>query len=84
MSSDVQSVVCRFSLVEVCRCSIWQGKNYVEGQRVKLAPIMGEPFGSATPGGSLEMVIANPNAAEVFVKAKLGTVFEVTLAQVAD
>jgi len=44
----------------------------VEGVRVKLSPVSGEPFGSATPGGQLEMVIADPTAAALFNLAPIG------------
>jgi hypothetical protein len=32
--------------------------------RLKLAAVRGEPFGSATPQGTIEMLITNPTAAE--------------------
>src|SRR6266568_3222153 len=52
----------RFCLGEVTRCKMYapnpEGKDKqwvpVEGVRVKLSPVTGEPFGSATPGGSLK------------------------------
>jgi len=55
----------------------------IEGLRVKLQPVQGEPFGSATPSGQLEMVIANPEAAAVFSEADLGQEFDVLFNAVA-
>lgn len=49
----------------------------VEGLRVKMFPAPGEPFGSATPGGQLEMVIANPAAQEIFKSLPIGQEFDV-------
>jgi len=48
----------------------------VESIRVKLYPVQGEPFGQATPSGSLEMVIANPDAAKLFREAAIGQEFD--------
>lgn len=48
-----------------------------EGLRVKLFPVQDEPFGSATPGGQLEMVIASPEAKQVFHGLPIGTEFDV-------
>ena len=56
----------------------------VEGVRVKLAPSIGEPFGSATPGGSVEMVIANPDAEKVFADAPLGQKFDFLISPVEN
>ena len=74
----------RFSLQETTRCKMYapnpEGKEkqwiLVEGVRVKLSPVTGEPFGSATPGGQLEMVIANPTAAKAFLDAPLHSEFD--------
>lgn len=77
----------RFSLYETARIRCHapdpqnprgQWKN-VEGVRVKLSPAAGEPFGSATPSGSLEMVIASPEAAQVFNDAAIGAEFDAVL-----
>jgi hypothetical protein len=56
--------------------------EYVPGVRVKLSPVQGEPFGSATPGGQLEMVIANPEAAKFFHEAELHQEFDVVFTPV--
>lgn len=74
----------RFRVDEVTRIRMYapgdDGKGGrwvpVEGVRVKLSPVQGEPFGSATPGGQLEMVIANPEAANVFLNVSIGTEFD--------
>ncbi len=74
----------RFSLGETARIRCYapnpEGGDkqwvQVEGVRVKLSPVSGEPFGSATPGGSLEMVIANPDASQSFLDAPLGQEFD--------
>ena len=76
----------RFSLNEVTRVKMYaprkepneQGEKweYVPGVRVKLSPVQGEPFGSATPGGQLEMLIASPDAANIFHAADIGQEFD--------
>lgn len=77
----------RFSLTETARVKMYtraksprpNGETWeqVTGVRVKLQPVQGEPFGSATPGGQLEMVIANPDAAKVFNDAEIDQEFDV-------
>ncbi|MGH2478513.1 MAG: hypothetical protein ACRDHW_02510 [Ktedonobacteraceae bacterium] len=54
----------------------------VEAARVKLGAVQGEPFGSATPSGSLDMVIVNPAALKIFREAKLGQEFDVLFSPV--
>lgn len=74
----------RFSLGEVARIKMYapnpEGKDKqwvpVEGVRVKLSPITAEPFGSATPGGQLEMVIANPEVVTEFLNAHIGQEYD--------
>jgi hypothetical protein len=72
----------RWSVYEVARISSYR-KNaageYVSGEgcRVKLAPISGEPFGSGTPAGTMEMVIVNPAAAAVFLQTPIGQQYDV-------
>ncbi len=70
----------RFWLVEDGRV---ESSRLVEGRwettesiRVKLYPVQGEPFGQATPSGQLEMVIANPEAAQLFRDAPIGQEFD--------
>jgi hypothetical protein len=76
----------RFHLGETARV---KGSSKVDGEwrsiemvRTKLYPVQGEPFGSATPNGSIEMVIANPDAAQVFLNAPLGQEFDVVFSLV--
>lgn len=72
----------RFSLGEVtrirCYAPMKKGEPWeqVEGVRVKLSPVTGEPFGSATPGGQVELVIASPTAAQIFNDAPIGQEFD--------
>lgn len=80
----MSSVLGRFSLQETARIGCYtppaeKGKQWIQGEglRVKLAPISGEPFGSATPSGEITMVIANPASAAVFASAPLGQQFDV-------
>jgi hypothetical protein len=83
----MSQIQARFCLGETTRCKMYapnpEGKDkqwvQVEGVRVKLSPITAEPFGSATPGGQLEMVIANPEAAQVFLDAPLGQEYDMLL-----
>jgi hypothetical protein len=84
-----QQVNARFRLDETARvrCYIAGPQNKwepTEGLRVKLSPVQGEPFGSTTPGGQLDMVIANSAAARVFGDAPIGQEFDVVLTPVAD
>ena len=77
----------RFRLDEVTRVKMYAPAKeplpdgskweHVPGVRVKLSPVQGEPFGSATPGGQLEMLIANPEAAKVFDDAPIHQEFDV-------
>ena len=74
----------RFRLDEVTRIKMYSlakesdGSKWVpvEGVRVKLFPVQGEPFGSATPGGELMMVIANPEVIAEFHNAPLGQEYD--------
>ena len=88
------AVHARFSLDEDTRVTCYQpssdGKREydqpvykrVQGARIKLSAVQGEPFGSASPSGSMEMVIANPVAAEMFKRAELGQEFDVIISPV--
>lgn len=87
LTTPVQQIHARFSLYETTRitCYVKDEKNQWangEGCRVKLQPVQGEPFGSATPAGSLEMVIANQAASAVFQAASLGQQFDVLISPV--
>ena len=79
----------RFRLGETTRCRMYKpGENNkwepVEGVRVKLSPVTGEPFGSATPSGQIEMTIANPLAAQAFLDAPLDQEYDVFFSRVED
>jgi hypothetical protein len=54
----------------------------VEAANVELGAVQGEPFGSATPSGKLQMFIVNPSASEVFFGLPIGTEFDVLLSPV--
>ena len=60
-----------------------QEAKAVEGAYVELNAVQGEPFGSATPSGSLRMGIVNPSAAKVFLDAHTGQEFDCFLSPVA-
>jgi hypothetical protein len=78
----------RFSLGEDTRVKCSRPKPDGKGWetapaiRVKLFPVMGEPFGSATPGGELTMVIANPEAMKLFREAEIGQEYDVVFTPV--
>lgn len=76
----------RFRLDEDTRVQVHQrvGEEWkrVKGTRVKLGAVSGEPFGSASPAGSLEMVLANPHAQAVFTNASLGQEFDVMISPI--
>ncbi len=71
------SVHARFYLTDDARASYWTTSGNVEAARIKLAAVKGEPFGPATPQGTIEMLIVNPEAVAVFRKADLGQEFDV-------
>lgn len=58
------------------------GWEKVEAARVKMYPVTGEPFGSATPTGELMMVIVNPEALKLFRHAALGQEYDVVFTPV--
>lgn len=72
----------RFKLYEDARAQAYSGGGYVPAQRVKLSAVQGEPFGTATPQGTIDMLIANPDAAKVFREAPLGAEFDVVFSLV--
>lgn len=85
-SADVERpcVHARFRLLEDGRITCYQAQENgalktVQGLRVKLLPVQGEPFGSATPGGSLEMNIVNTAAQAVFKHAEIGQEFDLII-----
>jgi hypothetical protein len=87
--SHVDQIHARFSLSEVARirCHVFDPKapgswRQTEGVRVKMVPVSGEPFGSATPGGQVEMVVANPLAAQMFSSATIDQQFDFVMSPV--
>lgn len=54
----------------------------VEGAYVQLSAVQGEPFGAATPSGSLNMGIVNPIAAKIFHEMPLGQEFDILISPV--
>jgi hypothetical protein len=76
----MSKVLCKFQVTEIIEMvNHYRGQtpvssDYGKGghaggetaKKIKLAAVMGEPFGPATPQGSVEMLIVNPAAAEHF------------------
>lgn len=80
----MSSVLARFQLAEVTRIPFWTGGQKAEATRIKLGAVQGEPFGPATPQGSIEAVIVNPEAAQVFLDAPIGQEFNILITPVED
>lgn len=83
-----QQVHARFRLAEDGRVESGaydENRTWVktEALRVKLYPVPGDPYGSATSTGSLEMVIANPEAIPFFKNAPIGQEYDVVFSLVA-
>ena len=84
----MSAVHCRFHLSETARVKRYdyQGPTRqvvnTEATRVRLTPVQGDPFGYATPGGSMEMVINTPSAQEFFTSAPLGQEFDIVITPV--
>lgn len=79
----------RFCLTEDTRVTHYtytgSGKSEaVEAARVKLSAVQGEPFGSASPSGLLDMVIVNPEALKIFREAKLGQEYDFIISPAAQ
>ena len=74
----------RFKLYDDARAQGYSGSGYVEAARVKLSAVQGEPFGSATPSGNIEMLIVNPDAFKMFHEAKIGQEFDVFFSPVEE
>lgn len=56
----------------------------VEAAYVTLGAVKGEPFGSASPSGKLEMLIVNPVAAQTFFDAPIGQEFDILISPVKE
>lgn len=77
------SVHARFRLDEDKRVYSYAGEGkHVPALHIKLGAVQGEPFGSASPSGSMEITIANPDAAAMFKYAELGQEFDVIISPV--
>ena len=59
----------KFKVIEKAELCTWFNCGDIP-HRIKLAPVMGEPFGNATPSGNIEMVIVNNDAAKQFKVGK--------------
>lgn len=73
----MEQVHARFFLYEDARIKVWNQDGYVEGLKVRLGAVKGEPFGSATPMGSIDMHIANQDACEIFRNSDIGQEYDV-------
>lgn len=63
-----QQVHARFHVSTHTRFPGWQSEASMIN-RFALHGVQGEPFGSATPSASMEMVIVNPDAVAMFIQA---------------
>ena len=79
MSNKVHA---RFKLSEDARAGYYHNGEYTDAARVKLYAVKGEPFGPATPNGTIEMFIVNPGAVEIFRNAPIGQEFDVIFSPV--
>ncbi len=77
-----EQVQARFRLAEDARAGYYNNGEYTDAARVKLFAVKSEPFGPATPNGTIEMFIANPGAVEVFRNAPIGQEYDVVFAPV--
>ncbi len=87
--ASVGVVHARFRLAEDTRVTGFSrqkkdgsGWEYMNGNRVKLYPVQGEPFGDATPNGELMMTILNPEAAKIFTEAEMGQEYDIMISPV--
>ena len=69
----------RFYLIEDGRTKFYTGEDAI---RVKFAAVKGEPFGPATPQGTIDMLIVNPEAIAVFRDAPINQQFDVVFSSV--
>lgn len=73
----MSQVLARFKLNEDARAGYYTNGEYTDAARIKLYAVKGEPFGPATPQGTIDMFIVNPGAVEVFRNAPIGQEFDV-------
>jgi len=78
----MSQVLARFYLVEVTRTPFYGETK--EATRVKMSAVQGEPFGSATPQGSIEMLIVNPAAAQMFLNSPINSIFDILISPVQE
>jgi hypothetical protein len=76
----MSSVRARFFLQEVRRVPY----GNTEATNITLAPVQGEPFGPATPQGTIQMLIVNPAAAQVFLNAPINRQFDILVSPVEE
>jgi len=64
-------VEARFLLTEITWVPNWNSNDYktAKGVKIKMAAAKHGTFGKATPSGSIEMLINNPDAYAIFEKA---------------
>lgn len=79
MSNQVQA---RFRLSEDARASYWYNGECKDAARIKLFAVKGEPFGPATPQGTIEMFIVNTDAIEVFRSMPIDQEYDVVFTPV--
>ncbi len=61
------NVLAKFSIQSISHHRFWEKPGHAI--TLDLSASQGEPFGSATPSGSIKMTIVNPEAQKVFVDA---------------
>lgn len=83
MANQVQA---RFYLQEVTRTPYYTttSPGRTEATRVRLSPVQGEPFGTATPQGSIDMLIVNPEAGAIFQSAPINQQFDILISPVEE
>lgn len=60
-------ILAKFSLHSIAQQRHWSEPGYAT--QVSFSAVQGEPFGSATPTGSIQMLIVNPDAQKFFADA---------------
>jgi hypothetical protein len=78
----MSKVHARFRLYKDARAQYWHDGDYKPASEVELAAVQGPPFGPATPQGQIKMLIANPEALQVFRDAPLGQEYDVVFTPV--
>lgn len=60
-------VLAKFSLQSIGQSRHWSEPGYAT--LVQFSAVQGEPFGSATPQGTISMLVVNPDAQKFFADA---------------